>query len=68
MDDEEIPLAEVARRVGLTQQRVSKIAATHPDFPPRRKVGTYQLVWWSAAERWFDAHPPRGRPGRPPKE
>lgn len=51
-----IPLAEVARRMNMTKQRVHQIAH-RPDFPiPRedwRKVGTALCVPWPPVEEFL---------------
>jgi len=65
MPDDLVTLAEAARRVRLSPQRVRKLAAKDPAFPPQQVIGGYRLVSWSAFERW-DRDRNR-RPGRPPK-
>jgi hypothetical protein len=57
-----VTLAEIARRVDLSKQRVSKLARTDPDFPvpPDRwqKVGRYYLLPWGPVKAYFDARSP----------
>jgi transcriptional regulator with XRE-family HTH domain len=53
MDDERITFTELARRVGLSQQRISQLARDDPDFPPRYRAGPSWQVSWPEAERYF---------------
>lgn len=53
MDDERITFTELARRVGLSQQRISQLARDDPDFPRRYKAGPAWQVSWPEAEAYF---------------
>jgi predicted DNA-binding transcriptional regulator AlpA len=67
MDERElVTLAEVARRVGLSPQRIGQLAQ-RPDFPERRKLGHYWLVDAAEVERWLRERP-RDKGGRPRKQ
>jgi predicted DNA-binding transcriptional regulator AlpA len=48
-----ISLREVARRLGVSHQLVSKLSRTDPAFPPVVPVGRAQAVDWRAAEPYF---------------
>ena len=48
-----ISLREVARRLGLSHQRVSQLSRTDPNFPEIVPVGRAQAVDWRAAEPYF---------------
>jgi predicted DNA-binding transcriptional regulator AlpA len=65
MDDEVVTLAEVARRVGLSPQRVA-VLAHRPGFPERQRIGNAWAVSWPEAEAWFQAR--TTKPGRPRKQ
>jgi predicted DNA-binding transcriptional regulator AlpA len=61
----QVNLSEVARRVGLSRQRVRQLVDEDPDFPKPEWVGTAWVVEWSKVERYFAEREPK--PGRPPK-
>jgi hypothetical protein len=62
--NEQVTLAEVARRVGLSPQRVA-VLADRPGFPERHRIGNAWVVSWPEAEAWFQAR--TAKPGRPRK-
>lgn len=54
-----VTLAEIARRAGLSKQRISQLARTDPDWPvPEaewQRVGRYFFLPWPPVERYLDA-------------
>lgn len=56
-----VTLAEIARRVGYSKQRVHQLAHT-PEWPiPKDKwqrMGRYWLMPWEPVEAWFNAREP----------
>lgn len=54
-----ISLREVARRLGISHQRVSKMSRTDPDFPPLVAVGRAKAVDWRVAEPYFQTRQSR---------
>ena len=53
MDHDLITFTELARRVGLSQQRISQLAATDPKFPDTFPFGPVRVVSWEEAEQYF---------------
>ena len=57
-----VTLAEIARRVRLSKQRISTLARTDPDWPvPEdqwQRVGRYFFLPWEPVKRYFDARTP----------
>lgn len=57
-----VTLAEIARRVGLSKQRVSQLVNTDPDWPvPRsewKKLGAYWQIPWPPVEEYFRKRKP----------
>lgn len=55
--DDLVGAAEIAARLGLSNQRVvHQLRRRHPDFPPPVAELTQALVWaWSDVERWARA-------------
>ena len=64
--EDDITLAELSKLVGFGGTWVRKLAATDPDFPPRRRIGGAWVVSRAAALAYFDRRQPRR--GRPPKQ
>lgn len=60
---EMVTLAEIARRVHLSKQRVNQLAHGDPDFPvPKerwQKVGRYYFLPWPPVEAYFNARDPQ---------
>jgi hypothetical protein len=60
---EMVTLAEIARRVDLSKQRVSQLANRDPDFPiPKeqwQKVGRYYFLPWEPVKAYFDERQPQ---------
>jgi hypothetical protein len=58
-----VTLAEIARRVGLSKQRVQQLAHGDPQFPVPpaqwQKVGRYYLLPWPPVKAYFDAREPQ---------
>jgi transcriptional regulator with XRE-family HTH domain len=52
-NDERITFTELARRVGLSQQRISQLARDDPDFPRRYRAGPAWQVSWPEAKTYF---------------
>jgi transcriptional regulator with XRE-family HTH domain len=48
-----ISLRELARRLGISHQRVSQLSRSDPDFPPLVPVGRSRAVDWKQAEPYF---------------
>lgn len=57
-----VTLAEIARRVDLSKQRVQQLAHGDPDFPvPKeewQKIGRYYLLPWGPVKAYFEARKP----------
>ncbi len=48
--------SEIARRVGLTRQRVKRIMETNPDAPGRLgSIGRQPIYEWTEVEAFFEA-------------
>jgi hypothetical protein len=60
---EMVTLAEIARRVDLSKQRVQQLAHRDPDFPvPKeewQKVGRYYFLPWEPVKAYFEARKPQ---------
>jgi hypothetical protein len=60
---EMVTLAEIARRVDLSKQRVQQLAHRDPDFPvPKEeweKVGRYYFLPWEPVKAYFEARNPQ---------
>jgi hypothetical protein len=60
---EMVTLAEIARRVDLSKQRVQQLAHRDPDFPvPKEeweKVGRYYFLPWEPVKAYFEARRPQ---------
>ncbi|WP_185893493.1 MarR family transcriptional regulator [Streptomyces sp. WAC08241] len=60
---EMVTLAEIARRVELSKQRVQQLAHRDPDFPiPKeqwQKVGRYYFLPWEPVKAYFEARNPQ---------
>jgi len=58
-----VTLADIARRVALSKQRVQQLAHHDPDFPvPKeewKKVGRYYLLPWEPVKAYFEARNPQ---------
>lgn len=58
-----VTLAEIARRAGLSKQRISTLARTDPDWPvPESEwqpVGRYFLLPWEPVRLYFEARKPQ---------
>lgn len=58
-----VTLAEIARRVGLSKQRISQLARRDPDWPvPEsewQQVGRYYFLPWEPIKAYFDAREPQ---------
>lgn len=58
-----VTLAEIARRVGLSKQRISQLARRDPDWPvPEsewQQVGRYFLLPWEPVKAYFDQRDPK---------
>lgn len=62
-----IGVTDIARMLGVSQQRASQIVEAYDDFPePVAVVGVRRAWDQEAIESWMDQHPDR-RPGRPPR-
>lgn len=48
-----ISLRELARRLGMSHQRVSQISRSDPEFPKLVVVGRSKAVDWKLAEPYF---------------
>jgi predicted DNA-binding transcriptional regulator AlpA len=48
-----ISLRELARRLGMSHQRVSQLSRSDPAFPPLIPVGRSKAVDWKQAEPYF---------------
>jgi len=56
--------AEIAQMLGVTRQRVDRIASTHSDFPaPEAELSAGRIWSREAVESWMARHPER-KPGR----
>lgn len=65
MPAELVGVTEVARMLGVSQQRASQIIDAYDDFPrPAALIGTRRAWDRGAVEQWIAQHPDRG-PGRP---
>lgn len=57
-----VTLAEIARRVNLSKQRISQLAEKDPDWPvPRdqwQQVGRYYFLPWEPVKEYFDQREP----------
>ena len=62
-EPEMVTLAEIARRVELSKQRVQQLAHKDPDFPvPKdewQKVGRYYFLPWEPVKAYFEAREPQ---------
>ena len=60
---EMVTLAEIARRVNLSKQRVQQLAHGDPDFPVPKdqwtRVGRYYLLPWEPVRAYFDSRDPQ---------
>lgn len=54
-----ISLREVARRLGLSHQRVSQLSRSDPNFPKLVLVGRSKAVDWHEAEPYFQTRETR---------
>jgi predicted DNA-binding transcriptional regulator AlpA len=64
-DADLVGTADIARRLGVTRQRVGQLRQ-RGDFPaPVARLGLGQLWRWSEVDAWATTW--RRRPGRPPK-
>lgn len=58
-----VTLAEIARRVGLSKQRISQLARKDPEWPvPEaewQKVGRYFFLPWEPVKQYFDDREPQ---------
>ena len=62
-----VGVAEIAEMLGVTRQRVDRIAKTFDDFPAPEVELSAGRVWSrEAIEAWIERHPDRRR-GRRPK-
>ena len=60
-----VGVTEIARMLGVSQQRASQIIDAYDDFPPPAAfVGTRRAWHGHDVEQWIARHPDRG-PGRP---
>ena len=60
-----VDIPEIARMLGVTRQRASRIIQTYDDFPPPLAELSIGRVWFSGdVEEWAQSHP--RRPGRRP--
>ncbi|GAA3154596.1 hypothetical protein ACFQ0X_43775 [Streptomyces rectiviolaceus] len=59
---EMVTLAEIARRVELSKQRVQQLAHRDPDFPiPKeqwQKIGRYYFLPWEPVKAYFEERSP----------
>ena len=57
-----VTLAEIARRAGLSKQRISQLARTDPEWPvPEdrwQRVGRYYFLPWEPIKAYLDARQP----------
>jgi len=53
MEHDLITFTELARRVGISRQRVGRLAATDPKFPDTFAFGPARVVSWEEAEQYF---------------
>ena len=57
-----VGVAEIARILGVSRQRVHQIVASSPDFPEPEAVLTAGKIWSRAAlDEWLALHPERDR-------
>jgi predicted DNA-binding transcriptional regulator AlpA len=61
----QVNLSEVARRIGLSRQRVRQLVDEDPKFPKPEWVGNAWVVDWVKVQRWDAAR--NRKPGRPSK-
>ena len=69
MSEHLVGVAEVARMLNVSRQRVDEIVRTYDDFPqPEVKLDAGRIWSRTAVEDWLAAHQdrPRGRPRRTP--
>jgi predicted DNA-binding transcriptional regulator AlpA len=59
----QVNLSEVARRIGLSRQRVRQLVDEDPKFPRPEWVGNAWVVDWAKVQRWNAARD--AKPGRP---
>ena len=60
-----VGVTEIARMLGVSQQRASQIIDVYEDFPPPAAlIGTRRAWDRDEVELWIAEHPNRG-PGRP---
>lgn len=48
-----ISLRELARRLGMSHQRVSQLSRSDPEFPTLVPIGRSKAVDWTQAEPYF---------------
>ncbi|MDJ1131220.1 hypothetical protein [Streptomyces iconiensis] len=54
-----VSFRELARRLGLSHQRVSQLHREDPDFPPVVKIGRSNAVDYRVARPYFEAREPQ---------
>ncbi|MGH7642589.1 MAG: helix-turn-helix transcriptional regulator [Candidatus Dormibacteria bacterium] len=64
MDQELVGIAETARMLGVSRQRVHQIAGTNPEFPkPVAELAAGRIWRRQEVEAWIGAHPDRQKSG-----
>ena len=62
-----VGVAEIARMLGVSRQRVHQLATTDPDFPKPEAVLSAGKIWSKAAiETWMAGHWPARSISEPP--